>query len=147
MTTQQTTTERNIIVVRRFWQGFNAHNLAVWDEVCAPDFVNHDPGLPTPDTDLQTTKQTIAAVMLAPFPDIQSAEQDLVAEGDKVVVRRLFRGTHTAPFMGVPPTGKSITFSAMFLSHLRDGKIVEQWVNFDALGLLQQLGLVPPLGQ
>lgn len=146
MTTQQTTTEVNIAVVRRFWQGFNAHNLAVWDEVCAPDFVNHDPGLPTPDTDLPTTKQTIAAVMLAPFPDIQSAEQDLVAEGDKVAVRRLFRGTHNGPFLGVPPTGKPITFSAIFWSRLRDGKIVEQWVNFDALGLLQQLGLVPPLG-
>ena len=61
--------EQNIATVRRFWEGFDAHNLDVWDEVCTPDFINHDPALPTPHADLPTLKQTIGG-LLAAFPDI-----------------------------------------------------------------------------
>src|SRR5687768_10766348 len=52
-------TNQNSATVRRFWQGFNSHNLEIWDEVCTPDFINHDAGLPTPDADLPTIKETI----------------------------------------------------------------------------------------
>ncbi len=141
------TSAENMTAVRRFWEGFNAHNLEIWDEICTADFINHDPGLPTPDTDLPTTKQTINALMLAPFPDMHSAEEDLVAARDTVMVRRVFRSTHQGEFLGIAPTGKVVTFSAMFTSHLVGGKIHEQWVNFDALGLLQQLGAIPTPGK
>ncbi len=63
-----TSIETNVAAVRRFWDGFNAHTLAVWDEVCAATFVNHDPGLPTPDADLPTIKQAIGGLFAA-FPD------------------------------------------------------------------------------
>ena len=62
-----TSIETNVAAVRRFWDGFNAHTLAVWDEVCAATFVNHDPGLPTPDADLPTIKQRSVAC-LPPSP-------------------------------------------------------------------------------
>ena len=135
-------TEQNIAAVRRFWEGFNAHNLNVWDEVCTTDFINHDPGLPTPDADLPTLKQTIGG-LLAAFPDMTSSEEDLIAAGDKVVVRRTLRGTHKGEFMGVAATGKEMAFTGVWLAHLSDGKLKEQWVYFDTLGLLRQMGAIP----
>ena len=129
----------DMATIRRFWEGFNSHNLDIWDEVCAPGFINHDPGLPTPDADLATIKQTIANLMFGAFPDLQAIEQDLFADGDKVVTRRILRGTHRGEFMGIAPTGKEVSAGGVWLSHLSDGKIKEQWVYFDALGLLHQV--------
>jgi predicted ester cyclase len=139
-------TEQNKAAVRRYWEGYNAHNLDVWDEVCTLNYINHDPGLPVPDADLQTTKQIIGEGQ-AVFPDIKSSEEDLIAEGDKVVVRRTFRGTHKGEFAGVAASGKEVTFSGIFIARLTGGKIEEQWANVDFLGLLQQIGAVPAPGQ
>lgn len=133
----------NIAAVQRFWHGFNTHNLDIWDEVCAADFINHDPGLPTPDADLAAIKQTITQLMFGAFPDLQAIEQDLIVDGDKVVTRRILRGTHEGEFMGIAPTGKQINAGGVWLSHLTNGKIREQWVYFDALGLRQQVGAKP----
>jgi predicted ester cyclase len=133
------TVETNIGAVRRFWEGFNAHKLEVWDEVCAATFLNHDPGLPTPDADLQTLKQTISS-LIAAFPDIQSTEEDVIADGDAVVVRRTLRGTHCSEFMGIHPNGETVTFTGIWFARLNSGRLVEQWVSFDALGLLRQIG-------
>ena len=108
-------TDINLAAVRRFWDGFNAHNLAVWDEVCTASFVNHDPGLPTPDADLPTIKQTIGG-LLAAFPDMRSSEDDLLAADDRVAVRRTMRGTHHGGFMGVGPTGTEVTFGGIWLA-------------------------------
>ena len=138
-------TDINVAAVRRFWDGFNAHNLAVWDEVCTTSFVNHDPGLPTPDADLPTLKQTIGG-LLAAFPDVRSSEDDLLAVGDRVAVRRTMQGTHQGEFMGIGPTGQAVTFGGIWLARLSGGKLEEQWVYFDALGLLRQIGAVPPPG-
>ncbi len=140
-----TSIETNVAAVRRFWDGFNAHTLAVWDEVCAATFVNHDPGLPTPDADLPTIKQAIGG-LLAAFPDMQSSEDDLIADGEAVVVRRTMRGTHQGEFMGIGPTGRAVTFTGIWLTRLNDGRLHEQWVSFDALGLLRQLGVIPGFG-
>jgi predicted ester cyclase len=142
MSTAVTTTETNVAAVRRFWDGFNAHDLDVWDTVCSAGFVNHDPGLPTPEADLPTIKRTIGG-LLAAFPDLRSSEDELLAAGERVVVRRTMRGTHRGPFMGIAPTGQAVEFSGIWLAHLREGKIAEQWVSFDALGLLRQIGALP----
>lgn len=141
MTTNDRTT--NMAAVRRFWEGFNTHNLTIWGEVCSSDFINHDPGLPTPDADLTTIKQTITHLMFGAFPDMQAIEQELFADADKVVTRRLLQGTHRGEFMGIAPTGKEVTAGGVWLSHLSNGKITEQWVYFDALGLLHQIGAIP----
>jgi hypothetical protein len=137
--------EANVAAVRRFWEGFNGHNLAVWDEVCAASFINHDPGLPRPDADLPSIKSAIGG-MLAAFPDMQSSEDDLVADGEAVVVRRTMRGTHQGEFMGIAPTGKRVTFTGIWFARLKGGRLQEQWVSFDALGLLRQLGAIPEPG-
>jgi len=139
-------TEENKAAVRRFWESVNAHNLAVWDEFLAPHFLNHDPNFPTPHADLQTSKQMVG-VLLAAFPDLHSSEEDMIAEGDKVVVRRTFHATHQGEFLGIAPTGREVTYTGTFTARLTGGKIEEQWVNADNLSLLQQLGVVPSSGQ
>jgi predicted ester cyclase len=70
--------------------------------------------------------------------------QDLIAEGDWVTARTIWRGTHSGEFQGVPPTGKQMAISAFIVERIRDGKMVEHWGLFDQLGMMQQLGLVPP---
>jgi steroid delta-isomerase-like uncharacterized protein len=82
-------------------------------------------------------------MMFAAFPDMTSSEDELIVEENKVVVRRTLTGTHTGTLMGVPPTGKKVVVGGVWLAHLRDGKIHEQWVYFDALGMLQQIGALP----
>lgn len=136
----------NIAAIQRFWQGFNSHNLEIWDEVCTSDFVNHQPGLPTPDADLVTTKRMIRQLLLEAFPDMQSIEQELMVDGDKVLTRRLLRGVHRGEFMGIAPTVHEVAVGGVWLAHCHNGKIKEQWVYFDALGLLQQVGVFSPPG-
>ena len=77
--------------------------------------------------------------MFGAFPDMQAIEQDLIVDGDKVVTRRTLRGTHQGELMSIAPTGKLVTASGVWLSHLRAGKIIEQWVYFDLLGILHQV--------
>ncbi len=82
----------------------------------------------------------------AAFPNYQLLAEDMIAEGDKVVVRSTFHGTHKGDLMGIPPTGKEVTMPVMLIYRIADNKIVEHWMQADALGLMQQLGVIPPMG-
>ena len=79
----------------------------------------------------------------AAFPDVHYTVEDQIAEGDKVVVRYRFRGTHLGAFQGMPPTGKQVTYTGILIYRIVDGKIAEQWTEFDLLGFLRQLGVLP----
>ena len=81
------------------------------------------------------------------FPDMQLTIEDQIAEGDKVVTRWTARGTHQGELMGIPPTGKQATVTGITVGRVANGKFVESWSNFDALGMMQQLGVVPVPGQ
>jgi steroid delta-isomerase-like uncharacterized protein len=94
---------------------------------------------------LEAYKQFLSMFLTA-FPDFQSTIEDMIAEGDKVVTRQTFRGTHTGDLMGIPPTGKQVTMSGIVISQFVNGKCVELGANNDDLGLLQQLGVVPSMG-
>ena len=137
------TTQQNSVLIRRLWEEVvNAHNLERARELCIPDYVHHDPALPGTDIHgLDNYLQTISAFFTA-LPDIHVTVHDLISEGDKVVSRWTFRGTHQAALMGIPATGKQVAVGAISVHRLNGGKIVEGWVNFDTLGLLQQLGAV-----
>lgn len=80
----------------------------------------------------------------AAFPDARFTVEDMVAEGDRVAARLTMRGTHLGPLNGVPPTGRTVVVSGMSLERVADGRSVEGWNENDALGLLQQLGVLPP---
>lgn len=138
-------TESNKIVVRCFLEAFNAGNLAGVAAVCAPNVVVHNSGAPDP-LNLEGFRQ-LAGVFLAAFPGGKHTIEDLIAEGDKVISRVTYRGTHTGDLMGIPPTYKSVTVSAMIIDQLADGKIVESWRLFDQMAMMQQLGVIPAPGQ
>jgi predicted ester cyclase len=118
-------------------------NADVFDEVLAPDFVYHSPGAPA---DLEGFKQFLP-MFRAAFPDMRGTVEDLIAEGDKVVDRITFQATHQGEMMGISPTGNTVTVTEMHISRIAEGKIVERWGQTDMLGMMQQLGAVPPPGQ
>ena len=79
----------------------------------------------------------------AAFPSYEIQVEDVIAEGDKVVLRATLRGSHANDFMGVPASGKQVTATGIIIYRIEGGKIVQHWMNFDTLGLMQQLGAVP----
>jgi len=137
-------TEENKANVRRFADGLNQKNVAVIDELCTPDYVNHDPANPQVRS-REDYKQWFTGLSAA-FPDLHFTIDDILAEGDKVAYRFTLRATHSGSWRGAAPTGKSITVTGTAITRIRDGKFAEDWVNTDALGLVQQLGLIPSMG-
>lgn len=79
------------------------------------------------------------------FPDLHYTVEEEMAERDLVLTRFSARGTNKGPFLGNPPTGRVVNYTGFDLNRILDGKIIESWVNYDALALLQQIGLVPPV--
>jgi steroid delta-isomerase-like uncharacterized protein len=139
-------TEENKARVRRlFEEVWNTGDLARADEFVADDYVSHNaiPGLPPGREGFQQ----IVDLYHRAFPDLQFTLEDLMAEGDKVVVRFTARGTHQGAVGGVPPTGKQATWTGVHIYRFTDDKVVERWGEADFLGLLQQIGEIPALGQ
>jgi len=134
-------TEENKALIRRLFDGINQKDVAVIDELCTPDFVTHDPANPTVRS-REDFKQWLTALSAA-FPDLHFTIDDILAEEDKVAYRYTFRAIHSGSWRGVAPTGKPITVTATSIAHISGGKIAELWSNTDALGLVQQLGLIP----
>lgn len=136
-------TEDNKALARRAYDAFNQGNLAGFYELFTPDFVLHNASMTIQG--LEAYKQWLS-MYLAAFPDARLTVEDMIAEGDRVVVRQTFRGTHTGELMGIPPTGKQVSSTGIVITRAANGKAVEQWTNYDDLGLLQQLGVVPMPG-
>lgn len=128
------------IVLRIFEQAFNLGNMAVIDEVIAADAVYH---LPDEDICGPAGFHQMVTAMRTAFPDFHVTTESVVAEGDIVVVRFTDRGTHQGDGIGVPPTGKHVTWSGFDMARIADGKIIEGWGMVDVLGLMQQLGVIP----
>ncbi len=138
-------TESNKAAVNRFRDAFNAGDLDGAGAEFAPNAIVHLSGSPEPLT-MEGFKQ-LGGMMLSAFSEGMGTAEDVIAEGDKVVSRLTFRGTHTGELMGIPPTGKSVTISEVIIDRFADGKIVESWRLFDQMGMMQQLGVIPAPGQ
>ena len=138
--------EENKAIVRRWFAETDKGNLAIVEELCAPDYVDHNPPLPGMPAGNQGVRQANVALREA-FPDTVHVIQDQIAEGDKVVTRLLGRGTFRGAILGIPPNGKVIEIAGISVHRLVGGKLVEHWAQADLLGFLQQLGALPPLGQ
>jgi steroid delta-isomerase-like uncharacterized protein len=131
--------ETNLAIVRRLIkEAQEGGNLGVIDELMADDFVDHTPlpGLP-PTRD---GVRMLFAGLRAAFPDLTVTIDEQIADGEKVATRKTFRGTHQGPFLGVPPTGRSISFEAIDILTVRDDRIREHRVVINQLALMQQLG-------
>ena len=148
-TTQETSasTEENKALARRWFEDlFNAGNLEVADEIIAPDHINHDPTLPDIPPGPEGQKQ-IVNLYRGAFTNAHISVEEQLAEGDKVVTRWSGSGTHQGEHMGVAPTGNQVTITGLTINRLSDAKIVESWSNYDALGMMQQIGAIPEPGQ
>ena len=133
-------TEANKTVVQNFEeQVWNQRNPGKLGEFFSTNHVFHGPGI---TIDFQGHQKMVANFQSA-FPDGVNSSDDMVAEGDKVVQRWTFRGTHREPFQGMPATGKKVVLTGLALWRFQDGKIVESWHEMDTMGLLQQLGALP----
>jgi len=132
--------EQNKTLARRWFEDlFSRGNLDVANEILSAEFVDH---LTHEDERGLEELKLYVSIYRTAFPDIQDAVEDIVAEGDKVVVRWTSGGTHQGEFMGVAPTGRHVTFTGMRLFRIAENKIVESWVNIDERGLQEQLGAV-----
>ncbi|HEV2129855.1 MAG TPA: ester cyclase [Longimicrobiaceae bacterium] len=132
-------------IVRRSYQviseGVRSGDFSGLDEVVARDVRDHNPD-PGQEQGLEGVRGLFMGLRDA-FPDLQIHVEDLIAEGDKVVGRATFRGTHSGDFQGIPATGKQIEVQVIDILRIQDGKIVERWGLSDQLGLMQQLGAMP----
>ena len=123
--------EDNKDIVRRSVEALNKRDLSTFDQLV---------GGP------EEWKRRVANLLTA-FPDVQLIQEELIAEGDRVVERWTIRGTHQGTFMGIPPTGKYITYTGIDIFRIVDGKLVLVGQSVDRLGMMQQLGVIRPLGQ
>lgn len=135
-------TEQNKAIIHRAVEEvFSQGKLDVVDELFAVNYISHNapPGLAAGTAGI---KQLVTLYRTA-FPDLHFTIEHMFAEGDKVVDHWTMYGTHQGELLGIPPTNRSIKVKGIEIDRLANGKIVENWVNFDQLGLLQQLGVVP----
>ena len=134
--------EENKAIYRRWFEEVvTGRNVALADELLARDYVLHFPGFPVP-VDREGHKHLLMMFHQG-FPDWQETIDDVVAEGDKVVIRVTGRGTHQGEFQGIPPTGRRVMATGVGIGRIEDGRIAESWAEYDALGMMQQLGVVP----
>ncbi len=137
--------EENKMTARRVWEEiWHRGNLDVINRLFAADFIRHDPNGRVL-RGVEQNRQFIASMRLA-FPDLHYTVEDEIGEGDKVVVRYRFEGTHQGEFQSAPATGQRVSYTGILIYRFADGKIAEQWTEADLLSFLQQLRVVPKSG-
>ena len=138
--------EQNKALIHRLnGELWNDRNIAALDQIFAAGFVDRTafPG----STPGREGLRQLVTMFGAAFSNSSSTIDDLVAEGDQVAWRWTFRGTHSRPFMGIPATGTTITFTGITIDRIAGGAIVERWNQADMSGLMQQLGVAPAPGK
>ena len=136
--------EENKATVRRFLEeAFSQGKTELVEEVLRSDFVCYDPNSETGEISGADLKGEIEYFHSA-VPDLSWRVEDQVAEGDKVVSRYTVSGTHQGEFFGVPGTGKRIEMTGIQIDRFDEsGKLVEEWPEYDLLGVMKQIGAIP----
>jgi steroid delta-isomerase-like uncharacterized protein len=139
-------TETKAVVRRLYEEVWNKRKLEIVTELISPSHALHDPHLTGsavgPDAYKRVCTQFIAA-----FPDLRFTVEDYISEKDKVVVSWVISGTHKREFRGISATNKKISVEGITINHIANGKIMDSYVSLDYLGMMQQLGFAPALGQ
>ena len=133
--------EQNKAIDRRFYELLLTGDLSVADEIVALNYVNNNPA--PGETPGREGVKGFATLFSKAFPDLRVNLEDQIAEEDLVVSRFIMTGTHQGEFAGVPATGKPVNFTGIGIHRITGGQIQEGWLNFDALGMMQQLGVIP----
>ena len=135
--------EQNKAIVRRLFEElWNKGNLSLADQLFTPNYTHHDSSSPDFGHGPESERKRVTLYRTA-FPDLHLTIEDIIAEGDAVMARWSCRGTHKGDLSGIAPTGKQFTISGVTIARLTNGKLAEGYVNWDAQGLMQQLGVVP----
>lgn len=135
--------EQNKALFRRFIEEvFNKGNVSTIDEFLAPNFVEREVLPPGTPSGREGVKQ-LAMMFRTAFPDFNVSIDDMIAEGDKIVARTTWSGTQKGEFMGIPSSGKRVSFNVIDIVRISDGKGVEHWGVMDSSALMQQLGVIP----
>ncbi len=134
-------TDQSREVARRFTEEVWRGQLDALDALLDGEFTDHDPQ-PEQRPGPEGYKQ-MATDFFRAFPDLRASNQDVIAEGDKLVVRWNAEATHTGELMGIAPTGKQVRLRGIEILRIRDDRIVERWGEFDAMGMMEQLGFIP----
>jgi steroid delta-isomerase-like uncharacterized protein len=134
------------LALRWYTEVASQGNLDVVDELFAPDHVNHQAGAAPGEGDGPAGQKALVGVIRGAFPDLTLKVEDVVGEGDRVLVRYTFNGTQTGPYGAIPASGKPVEVTGMAVWRFANGRIVETWVIFDVLGLLTQIGVIPAPG-
>ncbi|MFC1575229.1 ester cyclase [Gemmatimonadota bacterium] len=133
----------NQTIGRRFFEEMLGEgNWELAKELTIDEVVMHHPASPTPVEGRESVVGMLAAFR-GGFPDLNMAVEDVFGEGDMVAVRWRARGTHTAELFGIPASGKSMNVGGISLLRIENGKVVEDWVAEDSLGLMKQIGVIP----
>lgn len=138
--------ENKAIIGRLYEEVWNKRKLEVLSELVSPSHALHGPNFSGSAIGPEAYKGQVSG-FLAGFPDLRWTIEDIVAENDRVVACWTFAGTHRGDFMGVPATNKKVSVDGMTIHHITSGKIMDSYSNWDALGLMQQLGVVSVPGQ
>jgi steroid delta-isomerase-like uncharacterized protein len=138
--------QENKKIIRRLAEEPWTGNLDVIDELVDAKYIGYDPAAPEPLRGPAGFKEFVSTYRAA-YSDAKLTVDDQIAEGDKVTTRWTGRGTHDGDLMGIAPTGKQVTVTGITISRLANGKVVEEWTQWDTLGMLQQLGVVPEMAQ
>jgi predicted ester cyclase len=136
-------TEQNKAITLEFYKAFDNGNVEEAKKVMATNLISHTTGASAP-LDLDGFIE-YGLMMRSAFPDGKHIFEDVIVEGDKVVTRGTFIGTHQGELLGFPPTGEQVKFSVMHIDRIVDGKVAEHWGQADIIALMQQLGILPPL--
>ncbi len=137
--------ENKAIVRRLYEEVWNKRRVELVDELMSPSHAMHDNHLPDSGVGPEAYKRNVAR-FVAGFPDLRFTVEDMLVENDKVAVGWTISGTHKGEFRGISPTGRKVSVEGITINHIADGKIMDSYVSWDALGLLQQLGAAPALG-
>jgi steroid delta-isomerase-like uncharacterized protein len=134
--------EQNKQLVSQFFETLDRQDTEMMDQlVSSTNYFLHFSGMPP--MDWNENKKEFLAPFTKAFPDLRRNIVDMVAEGDKVAVSINVTGTYKGEFQGIPPTGKQVSFTAMDILTIIDGKITEEWATADMMGLMQQIGAIP----
>ena len=136
--------EKNKDFIQAYTEDFwNNHNIAAFEKYFTADFIIH-----LDDKDLNYEQfNGFCQMYFTAFPDIHVTNDDFVAEGDKVTKVWTMNGTHKSEFIGIPATGNRVMIKGIEVFRIADGKIAEVWISMNNLGMMQQLGVIPPMGE
>ena len=132
--------EQNKEIVLQFYQAFDRQDIELGRKLMSANIIAR--GLDTNPLKGYDAVMQYGAMMFAAFPDGRHILDEVIAEGDRVVTRGIFTGTHQGELMGIPPTGKQVNFSVIHIDRLENGKIIEHWGQGDVKALMQQVGIV-----